>query len=310
MRAIDKFSKEWHVDGMDRSPPHVTPGAALVACHVAVALFGFAGVFGKWIAWDPVAIVLGRTTVAAIVLALFVRYRLGAWRPPPWIAVPNGVILAVHWVAFFTAIEVSTVAIGLLGYASFPLFVPFLERAMLGLPVTRGKLTGAGLVALGLVLLVPEFTWASHTVRGLAWGLLSGLTFALLTVRTRKLAPDRWSSEIALWQNAIAALCVLPVVLWQGGLGGPVDAGAIGKMLLLGIFCTAVAHTLYAASLARLPASTAAVCAALEPVYGIALALVLLGEVPNARTLAGAAVIVVAALVATRRAHAVVTSTG
>jgi drug/metabolite transporter (DMT)-like permease len=210
----------------------------------------------------------------------------------------------------FTAIEVSTVAIGLLGYASFPLFVPFLERAMLGLPVTRGKLTGAGLVALGLVLLVPEFTWASHTVRGLAWGLLSGLTFALLTVRTRKLAPDRWSSEIALWQNAIAALCVLPVVLWQGGLGGPVDAGAIGKMLLLGIFCTAVAHTLYAASLARLPASTAAVCAALEPVYGIALALVLLGEVPNARTLAGAAVIVVAALVATRRAHVVVTSTG
>ena len=102
-----------------RSPPHVTPGAALAACHAAVALFGFAGVFGKWIAWDPVAIVLGRTTIAAIVLAFFVRYRLGAWRAPHWIAVPNGVILAVHWVAFFAAIKVSTVAIGLLGYASF-----------------------------------------------------------------------------------------------------------------------------------------------------------------------------------------------
>src|SRR4029079_5915907 len=155
----------WHHGAMARlsgtrpRPPHLTAGGSLVALHLGVALFGFAGVFGKWIAWDPVAIVLGRTTVAAIVLALFVRYRLGAWRPPPWIAVPNGVILAVHWVAFFTAIEVSTVAIGLLGYASFPLFVPFLERSMLGLPVTRGKLTGAGLVALGLVLLVPEFTW-------------------------------------------------------------------------------------------------------------------------------------------------------
>ena len=290
------------------SPPEVTPGAALVACHVAVALFGFAGVFGKWIAWDPVAIVLGRTTVAAIVLALFVRYRLGAWRLPHWIAIPNGVILAVHWVAFFAAIKVSTVAIGLLGYASFPLFVPFLERAMLGLPLNRGKLAGAALVAAGLVLLVPEFTWESHTVRGLAWGVLSGFTFALLTVRTRKLAPERFSSEMALWQNAVAALCVLPVVLWQGGLGGPVDGDTLAKVLLLGIFCTALAHTLYTASLARLPASTAAVCAALEPVYGIALALVLLGEVPNARTLAGAAVIVVAALVATRRASIVVPS--
>ena len=185
------------------------------------SLFGFAGLFGKWIAWDPVAIVLGRTTVAAIVLAFVVRYRLGALRPPHWMRmVPNGVILAVHWVAFFTAIQVSTVAIGLLGYASFPLFVPFLERAMLGIPVTPpASSRGAALVALGLVLLVPEFTWASHTVRGLAWGVLSGLTFALLTVRTRKLAPDRWSSEMALWQNTVAALCVLPVVAWQGGVG-------------------------------------------------------------------------------------------
>jgi drug/metabolite transporter (DMT)-like permease len=288
-----------------RSPPHVTPAAALAACHAAVALFGFAGVFGKWIAWDPVAIVLGRTTVAAIVLAFFVRYRIGAWRPPTRMALPNGVILAVHWVAFFTAIKVSTVAIGLLGYASFPLFVPLLERVMLGLPVTRMKLAGAGLVALGLAMLVPDFSWASHTVRGLAWGVLSGFTFALLTVRTRKVAPDRWSSEMALWQNAIAALCVLPVVVWQGGLGGPVDGPTVGKMLLLGIFCTALAHSLYTASLVRLPASTAAVCAALEPVYGIALALALLGEVPSGRTLAGAAVIVVAAIVATRRASAV-----
>jgi drug/metabolite transporter (DMT)-like permease len=290
------------------SPPEVTPGAALAACHVAVALFGFAGVFGKWIAWDPVAIVLGRTTVAAIVLAFFVRYRLGVWRPAHWIAVPNGVILAVHWVAFFTAIKASTVAIGLLGYASFPLFVPFLERSMLGVPIRQGKLAGAALVAVGLVLLVPEFTWQSHTVRGLAWGVLSGFMFALLTVRTRKLVPDRWPSEMALWQNAIAALCVLPVVLWQGGLGGPVDAGALGKMLLLGVLCTAVAHALYTASLARLPASTAAVCAALEPVYGMALALALLGEVPSARTMAGAAVIVVAALVASHRATRVVPS--
>ena len=40
------------------------------ACISAVALFGFAGLFGKWIAWDPVAIVLGRTAIAALVLGL------------------------------------------------------------------------------------------------------------------------------------------------------------------------------------------------------------------------------------------------
>ena len=286
-----------------RPPPHFSPGGALAACHVAVALFGFAGLFGKWMAWDPVAIVLGRTAVAAVVLAFVVRYRMGEIRPLRVGMIVNGIILAVHWVAFFAAIRVSTVTIGLLGYASFPLFVPFLERSMLGVPITPRKLAGIGLVVLGLVLLVPEFSWHSHTVRGLAWGVLSGLMFALMTVRTRKLSAERWSSEMALWQNATAAFCVLPVVLWQGGVGGPVDAPEIGKVLLLGVVCTALAHTLYAASLARLPASTVAVCAALEPVYGIVLALALLHEVPDARTTAGAILLVVAAIVASRRAR-------
>jgi drug/metabolite transporter (DMT)-like permease len=267
-----------------------------------VALFGFAGLFGKWIAWSAEGIVLGRTAVAAAVLFFVVRHRVGAVRPPGWAVAPNGAILAIHWIAFFAAIKASTVAVGLLGYASFPLFVPWLERVILGVAVTPRKLAGAALVALGLVLLVPDFSWASHTLRGLAWGILSGLMFALLTVRTRKIAPSRWSSEMALWQNAIAALCTLPVVFAQGGVGGPIDMAELAKVTLLGVFCTALAHTLYAASLVRMPAATAAACAALEPVYGIALALVLLNEVPDVRTLVGAALLVAAAMVASRRA--------
>jgi drug/metabolite transporter (DMT)-like permease len=82
----------------------------------------------------------------------------------------------------------------------------------------------------------------------------------------------------------------------------------IGKLLVLGVLCTALAHTLFAASLVHVPASVAAVCAALEPVYGIALAVVMLDEVPSLRTLAGAAVIVVAAIVASWRAKTVVPS--
>ena len=42
------------------APP--PPAGSLAALHVAVALFGFAGLFGKWIAWDPAAIVLPSAT--------------------------------------------------------------------------------------------------------------------------------------------------------------------------------------------------------------------------------------------------------
>jgi drug/metabolite transporter (DMT)-like permease len=51
-----------------------------------------------------------------------------------------------------------------------------------------------------------------------------------------------------------------------------------------------------------LSAHTASVVAALEPVYGIALAVVLLGEVPDVRTMLGAVLIVGAVLAASARA--------
>ncbi len=71
---------------------------------------------------------------------------------------------------------------------------------------------------------------------------------------------------------------------------------------MLGAICTALAHTLFIASLARLSAHTASVVTALESVYGIALAAVLLGEIPDARTCFGAALLVGAAIAASRRA--------
>ena len=71
---------------------------------------------------------------------------------------------------------------------------------------------------------------------------------------------------------------------------------------MLGVACTGLAHTLFIASMRRVSAHAASVVAALEPVYGIALAAWLLHDVPDGRTLVGGALIVAAALLASRRA--------
>jgi drug/metabolite transporter (DMT)-like permease len=73
-------------------------------------------------------------------------------------------------------------------------------------------------------------------------------------------------------------------------------------IVVLGVGCTALAHTLFITSMRRVSAHTASVVSALEPVYGIALAALLQGETPDLRTLAGTALIVAAALLATRQA--------
>lgn len=274
--------------------------SAVVAVHTAVLLFGFAGLFGKWLTLPPSVIVLGRTAVAAAVLALVVALQRERFRFQPALAT-NGFVLAVHWVTFFEAIRVSSVAIGLCGFATFPLFVLAIESRHGGRRPDAVEWATVALVITGFVVLVPSFDVLDATLQGLAWGLASGFTFALLTVRTRDLRASFTPAGIAFWQNFFAAVVLLPFAWLARNAVDSLTARDLGLLIALGVFCTALAHTLFIASLRHLSAQVASVIAALEPVYGIALAAWLLQEIPTPRTLLGAALIVAAAILATRR---------
>ena len=291
----------------ERSAPAPPPGSprtaawagAFASLHFAVLLFGFAGLFGKWLALPPATIVLGRTVFASVALWAALRLSRELRGRFEWRLAAGGALLALHWVAFFQAIQIASVAIGLLGFATFPLFVLLLESLQQGRKLRPIEWTTAAFVTLGLLLIVPEFRIENRMVQGLLWGVGSGLTFALLAVGNRLLVSRRPAGEVAFWQNACAAVCLLPLVAIAPALPSARD---LLLLLVLGVFCTALAHTLFIRSMRALSAHTASVVAALEPVYGIALAWLLLGEVPGARMLAGAALIVGAAIFATWRA--------
>ena len=276
-----------------------TQRSALVSLHAAVLLFGVAGLFGKWLALSPESIVLGRTAIASVALAALLRVLREPSGGFEWRLAAGGAVLALHWIAFFRAVQMSSVAVGLLGFASFPLFVLIVEAIFLRRRLHLADWVTVALVTSGLLLLVPEFRIENRVVQGLCWGMLSGLMFALLTVGNRALVSRRSATGVALWQNACAAACLLPGFALDPVLPTPRD---VALLMVLGVVCTALAHTLFIRSMRVLSALTASVVAALEPVYGIALAYALLGEAPGWRTLIGAALIVGAALKASSRA--------
>src|SRR5438105_12024354 len=132
---------------------------ALIALHVAVALFGFAALFGKWIALSPVDIVFGRTIVAAFALDVVLRLTKGSSGRPSVAFFINGALLALHWVTFFAAVQTGTISIALLGFASFPAFVLMLETALHKRRATWHEIVIVAVVVAGLALLVPQFSW-------------------------------------------------------------------------------------------------------------------------------------------------------
>jgi drug/metabolite transporter (DMT)-like permease len=281
-------------EGPARSADDVASrGVALTSLHAAVALFGFAGLFGKWIDLPAPTIVLGRAGVAALALAMLIAVRRESLGGFEWRIAISGALLGAHWFAFFQAIQSAGVAVGLLGFASFPVFVVLLEAAFLDRQASMRELLATAIVCTGLLLVVPSFDFGDRAVQGLAWGVFSGASFALLAVCNRAFAAGSSAHRIALWQNAIAALCLVPAVVIAPSLPSAHD---LVMIIVLGVVCTALAHTLFISSLRAVSAHTASVVACLEPVYGIALAIVLLHEVPDLRTVAGGVLIVGASM--------------
>jgi len=269
---------------------------SLAEIHVAVVLFGIAGLFGKWIVLAPSIIVLGRVFFASITLILILliskQTLLFAKKSTYFLLISLGFLLAVHWTAFFHSIQISTVAVGLLSYSSFPVFTAFLEPLFFKEKIQLRNIIYACMCILGIFLIIPKYDLNDTILQGVLWGLAAGLTFSILTIFNRKLSQRYSSLVIAFYQDFFATLFLLPFFFI---LRPALDLKNIILLCILGIFCTAGSHTLFIKGMKYIRAQTAAIISSLEPVYGIVVALIFLHEIPSFRTVLGGIIILWAA---------------
>ncbi len=280
--------------------------SGLIEIHVAVLLFGLAGLFGKFLALPAWSIVLGRTGFAAIVLGVVLLFSKMHNRPKGTKTIflfgLLGLILTVHWITFFHAIQVSSVAVGLLAFSSFPVFITCIEPWWFKEKRRIIDMATALLVVSGLCIMVYPSPFGGQVYSGVFWGTISGFTFAILSLLNRKWVREYPPVVIAFYQNAFAALLLLPMMIWADFR---IDAGQMGMLAILGVFCTALSHALFIRGLAFVRAQLASVITSLEPVYGIVFAYFLLHEIPSVHILSGGAVIVMTTLMAMVRRAAI-----
>jgi drug/metabolite transporter (DMT)-like permease len=265
--------------------------------HLAVILFGFSGLIGKLISSGPPVIVFGRTFFAAITLLAYLTLtgRRPSLRPGRFglDLFFSGMVLAAHWAAFFQSVQTASVPIALITFGTFPLWIAFLEPLVFREKLEAGDGIAAAAVVMGLVFVVPAFDPADRILQGVLWGLFSGASFAVLAVRNRIHVRTHPPLTVAFYQLLFAAAASLPFAILSGGSFSAAD---IPLLMVLGIVCTAAAQALYIGSLRWISARTAGIVIGLEPVYGIVLALILLGEVPTLRVAFGGVIVLAAVL--------------
>ncbi|MFZ6874602.1 DMT family transporter [Undibacterium sp. Di27W] len=268
--------------------------SSLFALHIAVFLFGAAGVLGKMLAVSSLLLVFGRTLFAALCLIPVLAYqRQLHFRDVSKSVVLCGFLLAMHWLTFFASLNFAPVAFGLMGFASFPLFVALLEPWFFKEPRKAHDAWAALFVVIGMLTMVSATSWGDGAIYALGLGILSGFSFALLAMMNRWQGAQMSPFKQACLQNGVAAVLLLPLVLLTGDMVGK-SMQTWSGLILLGVVFTALSHGLFMFSLKKLSTSFASIMTSLEPVYGMLLACLLLHETPGLCELSGAFIILAA----------------
>ena len=264
----------------------------IIYLHIAVMLFGLAGVAAQFVEIPAVLVALGRVVCSSLLLLIIAivkkeSLRLNSGKDYCMIIL-TGAVMAIHWTTFFQSVQVSTVAIGTITFSTFPLFLTFIEPIVFHEKLRSQSVLSAILLLIGVMITIPEFSMENHTTIGIIWGMVSSLSYAVLTLANRYFSPRYPARTVCLYEHGSAAIVLLPALFLVETTWRPLDLAGIA---FVGFICTAFAHSLYVSAQKSVRAQTAGIISGMETVYGILYALLFLGEVPSIRELAGGIVI-------------------
>lgn len=260
--------------------------------HIAVLLFGMTGIFGKLLPLHPLIIVLGRVVFSFIFVGIWMGYKKETFKLDNKRDLRDliimGVVLAIHWTTFFWSIQLSNVAIGLLTFSTFPIFVTFFSALIFKTKIDTKEVIYAILIIIGILIIVPLKDIFSATVLGAVVGTISGAIYAIFTIYNEILSKKMSSRSIAFYEQLSASIFLLPSYFVIQPVFTMKD---ILLLLLLGTVFTGIAHTLLLNGLKGISAYFASIITMLEPIYSIILAYIILGESINLSVVIGGSII-------------------
>ena len=277
---------------------------SLISLHFTVVLLGGTALFSHLVPLSASDITLMRSVFACIALFLFLRFSSEsltlASRKDYLIAIGLGILMALHWVTYFAAMQYSSVSVGMIALFTFPVITVLIEPFFEKVSLVWQDIVSALTVIAGVYFIVPETSLDNDITLGVLIGVGSAVLYAFRNLIHRKHFKQYSGAKAMAWQTLVIAIFLLPT-----GSNEIANASLSAwlMLLLLGTVFTALPHALIAASLRHLRAKTFSLIACMQPFYGVILAVLLLDENPSGNTLLGGILITSASIYETLNTH-------
>jgi len=250
--------------------------------HFCVILWGFTAILGKLITLQALALVWWRMLIVVVALALVPT----VWRglramPLRLIAAYAGIgcLVALHWLTFYGAIKLANASVAATCMGVGPAFLALVEPWLTRKRFDARELALGVLVIPGVVLVAGGVPASMHL--GLGVGIVSALLVALFGALNKRLvehADPLTVTGVELGAGTLLLTVLAPLLPHDGPLLPLPDLHDLTLLLVLSIGCTLLPYTVALAALRKLSAFYVQLATNLEPVYAIALAILLLGE--------------------------------
>jgi len=252
--------------------------------HFLVLLWGFTAVLGLLIEIPSVEIVFFRTLISFVVIGIGLVIAKKQLRVEPRELAKLfivGSLFAGHWILFFLAAKVSNASLCLAGMATTAIWSSFLEplvgnKKISGLEVILSLFALAGIS----IVLNVEYDRALGLILAIGAALLA----AIFTIANKSLVSKHEPFKIMFYEMMGAFLVTtafLPAYkyyLTDGLLRLDPSLSDWFYLFVLSVICTVYAYTMSVKLLKRISAFTVNFTVNLEPVYGIILAFLILGD--------------------------------
>jgi drug/metabolite transporter (DMT)-like permease len=188
-----------------------------------------------------------------------------------------GVIVAIHWIAFFGSARISNVSVSLVGFATNSLWAALLEPLFNNTRIKKSEVFLGLLVIAGLYVI---FSFDFRYPGGLLLGILAGFTSALFSVFNAKMVRDVPSYTITFYEMMSIFMCIgiflpfYPAISGEALQMNPSSMDWVYMTLLAGV-CSVYAYSVAVELMKRISVFLIQLTLNLEPLYGIVMAVII-----------------------------------